>query len=70
MKNSAHRQNGAPTQVVADKNAMPKSGHSKKQKSAPDQDFNMSNYAHQTAPTEFVEAAAIRFASRKRKPRT
>jgi hypothetical protein len=33
-------------------------------------DFNMSNDAHQTAPTEFVEAAAIRFASRKRKPRT
>jgi hypothetical protein len=69
MKNSAHRQNGAPTQVVANKNAMPKSGHSKTQKSAPE-DFNMSNYAHQTAPTEFVEAAAIRFASRKRKPRT
>jgi hypothetical protein len=53
MKNSAHRQNGAPTQVVANKNAMPKSGHSKTQKSAPE-DFNMSNYAHQTAPTEFV----------------
>jgi hypothetical protein len=69
MKNSAHRQNGAPTQVVANKNAMPKSGHSKTQKSAPE-DFNMSNYGHQTAPTEFVEAAAIRFASRKRKPRT